>query len=123
MPHLTLEYSKNLGPEPKLNQLLGELHQMVGTADAVDIETLKSRMLGYDAYYIGAAASKRAFLHVRLEVLPGRTEAWKRELGIRAHSLISARAQEWLGETVNCSTTFEITELSEPYFRTAPPKK
>lgn len=123
MPHLIMEFSNNLGDADTLAPLLEELHDIVGTAESVDIETLKSRLYPHAHYFVGADTSRRAFLHVTLKILPGRTLAWQKTVGEKLHGA----AKRWVTRAnsgVNCSTTVEFMELSEAsYFRTPPPQK
>ena len=119
MPHLIMEFSKNLGSDTELSLLLGELHRELGAADSVDIEAVKSRMYSHDNFFVGADTSRRAFLHLAVKVLPGRTVEWKRALGERLHERMKKKAASLLPSSINCSTTIEFVDLDEAtYFRT-----
>ncbi len=123
MPHLTLEYSNNLSSHEQVLKLLKDLHETIGNTESVDIETLKSRLIAREDFFIGADASRRAFLFARLEILPGRSEEWKKSLGKRLHDLMLERVKVWNLSKLNCSTNLEIKELNDSlYFRTPPPK-
>ena len=120
MPHLIMEFSNNLGGTKELDPLLKELHTIVGTADSVDIETVKSRLCEHGHYYVGADNSRRAFLHVTLKTLPGRTVEWQRTVGEKMHQAAKKFVASRL-PGVNCSTTIEFMELDErTYFKTPP---
>ncbi len=123
MPHLTLEYSHNLAPRSELTGLLKVLHETIGKAELVDIETLKSRLVEQATYFIGADTSTRAFLYGKLEVLPGRGAEWKKEIGQKLQNILLESAKQWTPPHINCSINFEVRELAgEFYFRTPPPK-
>jgi len=122
MPHLTLEYSDRLAPRSELITLLKELHETIGNDELVNIETLKSRLVERDTYLIGADTSRRAFLFARLEVLPGRSAQWKKQMGQKLHSLMLEKVKVWTPADINCSTNMEICELNDEfYLRTPPP--
>ena len=122
MPHLVLEYSNNLAPKAEVSQLLRTLHEAVGHTESVAIETLKSRLTEFDTYFIGSNTARRAFLYVRLGVLPGRSAQWKTDLGGRLFSLAKEKANGWSPKEINCSVNVEIYELvGDFYMRTPPP--
>lgn len=72
MPHLTLEYSANLG-EIKPADLLLKLNQnliLSGEFNEIDI---KSRALCFDQICVGTVPAQRGFLHLKLAILQGRS--------------------------------------------------
>lgn len=79
MPHLTAEYSSNLdhlAVRPLLHALNAALIAS-GQFEALDI---KSRALRLDDYLVGEADSGHAFVHVRLDLLAGRSDTVKQAL-------------------------------------------
>ena len=75
-----------------------------------------------DDYFIGANTARRAFLYVRLGVLPGRPAPWKTDLGEKLFSLAKEKANGWLSKEINCSVNVEIYDLvGDFYFRTPAP--
>jgi 5-carboxymethyl-2-hydroxymuconate isomerase len=79
MPHLILEYTKNLnaldeqGVLLRLNKALFESGQF----DEIDI---KSRAVALDDFVIGITPGGRAFAHAKLALSSGRSPAVKRDL-------------------------------------------
>lgn len=71
MPHLLLEYSKNLTTHVYDTELLKQLHKTVETSGIFDNSSLKSRSYGYDEVYI--TGNNESFLHITLTMLSGRT--------------------------------------------------
>jgi len=121
MPHLTLEYSSNLASNSQALGLLKQLHQTVGNTETVDIEKVKSRAVQHHTYLVGAKPEQKAFLFLRLEILPGRTPEWKHALGEKLHGMMKAQVGKWISPPVTCSTNVEVRELDgEFYFTTAP---
>ncbi|WP_263260799.1 5-carboxymethyl-2-hydroxymuconate Delta-isomerase [Pseudomonas sp. RIT-PI-S] len=80
MPHLHLEYTRNLsGLEPeklmlKLNHALMASGQFANEAD------IKARALQLDHFRVGIGLGERGFVFVRLAMLSGRSVEVKRKL-------------------------------------------
>ncbi|MCX7207901.1 MAG: 5-carboxymethyl-2-hydroxymuconate Delta-isomerase [Proteobacteria bacterium] len=79
MPHLNLEYSKNLSAfDPRLalqqlnNALIESGHFVEGD--------IQSRAIGFDDFLIGNVQEGRAFIHIKLQILSGRSAEVKKAL-------------------------------------------
>ncbi|WP_422416953.1 5-carboxymethyl-2-hydroxymuconate Delta-isomerase [Pseudomonas sp. GZD-222] len=80
MPHLHVEYSDNLG-ELDVDRLLLRLnHALVGSGQFADELDIKSRAVALASYRVGTALSERAFAHIKLAILSGRSPEVKRQL-------------------------------------------
>ncbi|AGZ36470.1 5-carboxymethyl-2-hydroxymuconate isomerase [Pseudomonas sp. SWI6] len=80
MPHLNLEYSDNLR-ELNVDTLLLRLnHALVGSGQFADERDIKSRAQAFARYRVGTAPGERAFAHVRLAILDGRSPQVKAQL-------------------------------------------
>ncbi len=86
MPHLTLEYTANLHDFDPAKALAALNHAALasGQFDEADI---KSRAIRLDTYRIGTSTAPRAFIHVRVALLSGRTPEVRKHL---AQSLLAA---------------------------------
>lgn len=92
MPHLNLEYSDNLR-ELNVDVLLLRLnHALVGSGQFGEELDIKSRAQAFKHYRVGIAPAERAFAHVRLAILSGRSPEVKKQL--------SASLLEVLRETI-----------------------
>ncbi len=88
MPHLIVEYSRNLAGFPEA-QTLAELNQAVtGSPEILDEADLKTRIVALDHYAIGSAPEPRAFVHAQLRLLSGRTPEAKRDLSERIAAVL-----------------------------------
>lgn len=88
MPHLTVEYSRNLTGFPEA-QVLAELNQAVTSSPEVLKESdLKTRIVALDSYAIGTAPDPRAFVHAQMRVLSGRSPEAKRDLSDRIATVL-----------------------------------
>ncbi|MDZ3993471.1 5-carboxymethyl-2-hydroxymuconate Delta-isomerase [Pseudomonas sp. Teo4] len=80
MPHLNLEYSDNLR-ELNVDTLLLRLnHALVGSGQFADERDIKSRAQAFAHYRVGTGTGERAFAHVRLAILDGRSPEVKSQL-------------------------------------------
>lgn len=83
MPHLTVEYTRNL-PEFPADQVLAELNLALSShAELGDEEGLKSRCTMLEHFAVGTAREHRAFVHAELRLLSGRSPETKKELAER----------------------------------------
>lgn len=95
MPHMYVEYSANLIDLPKaalLEQLTGAVCGHPTITDEADVKT---RIRAESDYQIGLNSAGRAFVHVQLSLLSGRTAEVKKELSDRLaavlHQLVPAQ--------------------------------
>ena len=80
MPHLHMEYTANL---PQLNAdvaLIRLNNTLVGSGQFAAEFDIKSRALRLDAFRVGTGLGERAFVHVKLALLSGRSPEIKRQL-------------------------------------------
>eukprot|EP01035_Chromulina_nebulosa_P061689 gene61689-84368_t len=80
MPHLIVEYSRNLAGFPEA-QALAELNAAVcASPEVADEADLKSRIAPVQQFEVGTAPANRAFVHAQLRLLSGRTPEAKKDL-------------------------------------------
>ncbi len=89
MPHLTLDYTENLGAFDA-GSALHALNQALAASGQFEEADIKSRAQRLDVYAIGTAPTGRAFIHARLAVLSGRNAEVKRELSERMLAVLRA---------------------------------
>lgn len=80
MPHLHVEYSDNLRELDADRLLLRLNHVLVGSGQFADELDIKSRAVALASYRVGTALSERAFAHIKLAMLSGRSPEVKRQL-------------------------------------------
>ena len=81
MPHLTLEYTKNLESEMSFDDLFPRLHQALVDVAAIPIGNCKSRARRLDNYYIAGGGPQHAFVHLAIRLMEGRSVELKRNIG------------------------------------------
>jgi 5-carboxymethyl-2-hydroxymuconate isomerase len=79
MPHLTLQYTRNLSgfdPDAALRDIN---HALAASSEFNEID-IKSRAVALDGFRVGTADVPRAFVHAVLHILPGRSVETRRAL-------------------------------------------
>ncbi len=102
MPHLTLEYTDNLKEFDPAAALLA-MNRVLLASGQFEEQDLKSRAIRLDNYRIGTTEVPRAFVHVALAMLEGRSPGVRRQV---AADLLHALRQSggWpAGIEVQCS--------------------
>jgi 5-carboxymethyl-2-hydroxymuconate isomerase len=79
MPHVTLEYTNNIDSFDK-HEILRGLNRVLAATGHFDEIDIKSRAVLCDHFVIGTSADPRAFIHVTLSILSGRSPEVKRSL-------------------------------------------
>ncbi|MEG3788729.1 5-carboxymethyl-2-hydroxymuconate Delta-isomerase [Lysobacter sp. CCNWLW3] len=74
MPHLSLQYTANLAGYDA-DAALARINQALALSGHFDELAIKSRACALEHYRVGTAERGRAFVHARLKILPGRSEA------------------------------------------------
>lgn len=109
MPHLTLEYTPNL-PAFDAKAVLWQLNASLVASGQFEEIDIKSRALALETFAVGSEAPlQRAFVHVRLALLSGRTQAVKRELSERLLSVLQV-LQVWPAD-LHVQLCVEIQEI------------
>lgn len=81
MPHLTLEYTKNMEQEIDFDDLFPRLHQALVDVAAIPIGNCKSRASRLDNYYVADGSPQHAFVHLAIRFMEGRSAELKRNIG------------------------------------------
>lgn len=116
MPHMYVEYSNNL---QGINDgaLMEALNQAVCSHPTVaDEADVKTRIAKLNDYRIGLNTAGRAFAHVELRLMAGRTPEVKKELSDRIAAVLKAQIPAQSGLDVQLSA--DIVDMDKPsYFK------
>lgn len=118
MPHLHMEYTANL---PDLNPdvaLIRLNNTLVASGQFAAEYDIKSRAVKVETFKVGTALAERAFVHVKLALLSGRSPQTKKQL---SESLLAVVQElcEWPAG-VEVQVTVEILDIDrESYVKTA----
>jgi len=81
MPHLTLEYTANCVLLKPASELFSKLHTLLEHYAKADLMSCKGRLHKVEDFYIGANLEKRAFVHLDIRLIEGRTKQTLQEVG------------------------------------------
>lgn len=117
MPHLTLEYSANLGDSGALGALCRQLgaclaSQQAGGKPVYPIGGVRVRALAAQDYFIADGAPDAAFVHATLKIGAGRSEAVKKMTGDALFDIMKTHFAA-LYERHGLALSLEINEFSE----------
>ena len=99
MPHLVIEYARELEQQLVIPELLSRVHQAAVDTGLFDPAAVKVRALAFDHYLVAGQA--RAFVHLRAEILSGRSEAQKKQLSRQLLDELSAMKMNLASLTVD----------------------
>jgi len=115
MPHLTIEYTRNLEDGFALVETLNEVNATLLASGQIKANTdLKSRAVPLDVSVVGAAGGSHGFVYCVLRVLPGRTDEVKAAMAERIAVVLRQRIPHPAGMTVQLSV--EIVEMHKPSY-------
>lgn len=82
MPHLRLEYSKNIDiTGAHLYGLFPKLHEVLVNKAGAELLRCQSRAICYENFCVGNGGEKRAFVYLQVFLLEGRTPNQLQETG------------------------------------------
>ncbi|NHQ87290.1 5-carboxymethyl-2-hydroxymuconate Delta-isomerase [Iodobacter sp. HSC-16F04] len=111
MPHLNIEYSKNLStfnPRLALQQLNNALIESGHFAEG----DIQSRAMGFDDFLIGNVDEGRAFIHIKLQILSGRSPEVKKAL---SEALLQALKTD-TPQNIKLLIRTEIIDIDRPSY-------
>lgn len=81
MPHFVIEYSANLEPDIGLRAIVDAVHKSAADSGLFKIGGIRVRTLKHEIYKIADGNPEHAFLHVRANILEGRSVEDRERLG------------------------------------------
>jgi 5-carboxymethyl-2-hydroxymuconate isomerase len=118
MPHLHMEYTANL---PGLNADLALIrlnNTLVGSGQFAAEFDIKSRAVKVETFKVGTALAERAFVHVKLAMLSGRSPQIKKQLSESLLAVVQDLCEWPTG--VEVQVCVEILDIDrESYTKTA----
>lgn len=108
MPHLTIEYTDNL-PQFNASGALVALNKALVASGQFEEIDIKSRAIRISTFLVGTSPDDRAFVHVKLAILSGRSIQIKHELS--ESLLLALKAMyEWPTKT-HVQLCVEVQEI------------
>lgn len=113
MPHIIIEYSKNLGDIVEIPNLVLGLHETLA-AQGIDKTRIKTRATACNYVAVGDYGSHGHMLHATLLLLEGRDLATRKQYGDALHGKMHAFMK---GVVNHCAITLEVREMAkETYY-------
>ncbi len=100
MPNLILEYSDSVEHRVNIQSLLEDLHHVALNSGLFERCSVKSRTLRSHNWLVGDVADSKDFIHIRFELLEGRTPEQKRELSQQFMDILVSQASHVYSLTV-----------------------
>ena len=114
MPHLTVEYSANLATTLQPRALLLRLNQALVDSGHTKELDIKARAIAFEDFQVGTEQEGRAFVHVKLLLLSGRTAEVKREIADRLLQVLQQETDWPQGMLVQCAV--ELRDIDRAAF-------
>ncbi|TAE28962.1 MAG: 5-carboxymethyl-2-hydroxymuconate Delta-isomerase [Candidatus Kapaibacterium sp.] len=117
MPHLVLEYSTNIVEQPDFERLFSRMHWILTETGAFKLADIKSRAVPCPTFYLADGNANNAFVHVRLEILEGRSHDVKKQAGERLLTLLKETFALSV-EQRSCALSVELRDMQrDAYFK------
>ncbi len=110
MPHIIVEYSKDIEKSVDIPNMLSKLHNKLAE-QGIYSTRIKSRAIACDHVVVGDKGASGCLMHLTLLILEGRDLATKKNFGDPLYQIMNDYASD------NCAATLEIREMNkETYY-------
>ena len=110
MPHFVIEYSANLEPDIDLRAIVDAVHKSAVESGLFKIGGIRVRTLKHDIYKIADGNPEHAFMHVRANILEGRSIEDREKLGNTTIAAIDALLAKAHGSR-GIALSVEVSEI------------
>jgi 5-carboxymethyl-2-hydroxymuconate isomerase len=118
MPHLTIEYTRNLRPTFEFADLFARLHAVLSEVGGIKQENCKSRAARLNEFFVGDGAADAGFVHLDVRFLGGRSNDVKQEIGNRMLAILQECFRGEGPDTDGAQLTVEIRDIERTaYFK------
>lgn len=116
MPHVILEYSQSIIEENTINQFMTSLHSLLEKKLPTELESIKSRIIKHNSFLIGSGEIHKAFVHMEIKILKGRSAIAIQGIGQEIMTLLKSHFVQSIS-SLNLCVSLEIVELTDYYFK------
>lgn len=109
MPHIILEYSKNLGEIIEISKVIVKLHETLAE-QGIDKKRIKSRAISLNYVAVGEHGMHGHMMHATLLLLEGRDDATKQKYG---QALFDVMKDAVDGVVKTCPVTLEVRDMAK----------
>ena len=110
MPHLTVEYSKNLEASVHIDAMLQVLHEAAANIEALPVGGLRSRAVAREHYRIADGHPDNTFINLLLRLAPTRPFDVRKEIGETLFQVLCDYLESTYASTP-LAISFEIQEM------------
>jgi len=104
MPHLTLEYTANIGEELLSPELFSHLHAVLAELAGIELSGCKSRAVRLERFLVGDGTARVAFAHLDVRIFAGRPSELRTALARRCLAVL----EEYLAPAA-CDLDLQLT--------------
>ena len=115
MPHLTLEYSPNVGVDADLAGLFRRLHEVLVETGGIRLENCKSRAYVARDFLVGAGGGASGFVHLDVRFLEGRPPELRQSLGREMLDILMERFRSSV-EALDLQVTVEVRDMQRSFY-------
>lgn len=109
MPHIIVEYSKNIGDIICMSKMVDDMHESLA-ANGIDKARIKTRAYECNYVIVGEQSSHGHMIHTTLLLLEGRDLETKKKYGDALHAIM----KDYVSDVVkHCATTLEIRDMNK----------
>jgi 5-carboxymethyl-2-hydroxymuconate isomerase len=112
MPHIVVEYSRNLEQSVDISELIRVAHDAVIATNAFPLEAVRTRGAPRDDFRIADGDPRNAFLAIVGRIAPGRPQTVRHELGKMLFDAIRSYLSD-ISEAIPLSITVELQEIDQ----------
>ncbi|MCL1073269.1 5-carboxymethyl-2-hydroxymuconate Delta-isomerase [Shewanella dokdonensis] len=109
MPHIVIEYAAVLRQQLDIGELVSKVHKGAIASGLFNPDAVKTRAYACDDYLLGQGDAND-FIHIRMSIMPGRSDSQKQQLTQSVWQAMSALAAD-----VSC-VSVEVAELHQPSY-------
>jgi 5-carboxymethyl-2-hydroxymuconate isomerase len=115
MPHLTLEYTRNLQSKIEFKEIFSKIHEeIIGTGEFVP-DDIKSRAICINNYFIGDGNPDKGFVHLRISLMDRRDENLKIKLS-KALLQVLTNYLKVNTKGNKCQITVEVVNINSIFY-------
>jgi len=115
MPHLILNYTSNIDPPLDFGSLFLKLHTILNSIAGIEINNCKSRAQKLENYFISRGESEKAFIHLDVNFLEGRSAKIKKKIGNLCLDTIKEYCTSYLTKK-DLQITVEIRDIRKEFY-------
>jgi 5-carboxymethyl-2-hydroxymuconate isomerase len=112
MPHVVVEYSRNLEQSVDISELIRVVHDALVATNAFPLEAVRTRGAPRNDFRIADGDPRNAFLAIVGRIAPGRPQAVRHELGKALFEAVRGYLSE-VSEAIPLSITVELQEIDQ----------